>query len=424
MRPTRRYATVVAALALSGGLLVGCGDDYDGITLNVYGPAALPGFDKVMERCTEASDGRYRIVGNLLPADADGQREQLVRRLVSGDSNMDILGIDVTWTPEFAEADWILELDEEQTAEVTEDTLEPTLETGRWNDAQYGIPMHTNAQLLWYRESLTPEPPETWDEVIAAAEELQAQGEPHTIGFTAARYEGLVVAFNTLLSTVGGDLVNDDGTEAVVDESTEQALDILERLGSSDAAMSGLSNAQEPEVYAEMQSGRAAFIMNWPYVYNSMRGEAEENDAIAEVFEDLRFTTLPSVTAGEPGIGTLGGRNLAVSAFSEHPDEAYEAIMCLRDREAQLTIALESGEPPVSASLYEDPEFQEEYPMHAELLEQLENSVPRPQTALYQNVSTILSNTLSPPSSIDPDRTATEIGDEVQRALEGRGILP
>lgn len=424
MKSVRRCTAAVAAFALSGAALAACGDGYDGITINVYGPAAMQGFDEIAERCTEESGGRYRIVGHLVPADADGQREQFVRRLVSGDTNMDIVGIDVTWTPEFAEAGWILPLDEQQTAEVEEDTLEPTLETGRWDGDLYGIPMHTNVQLLWYRESLTPEPPETWDEMIDMAEDLRAQGESATIGVTAARYEGYVVMFNTLLSSFGGTLVNDDGTEAVVDENTVRALEVLQRIGASETAMSGLSNAMEPEVYAEMQSGRAAFIVNWPYVYSAMRGEAEDNPAIAEVFEDLRFTTLPSAVDGEPGIGTLGGRNLAISAHSEHPEETYEAIMCLRDRESQLTIAIESGEPPVLESLYEDPEFQQAYPMHEELLEQLENSVPRPQTALYQNVSTILSDTLSPPASIDPEDSAERLRDEVQRALDGRGILP
>lgn len=425
MKSVRRSVALLSATVATGALLVACSPDDDVITINVYGPSSLPSFDEIAERCTEEADGRYRIVGSLLPADADGQREQLARRLVSGDTNIDVVGLDVTWTAEFAEAGWVLPLTEEQTAEVEEDTLEPTLETGRWDGELYGIPMHTNVQLLWYRESLTPEPPETWEEMLDMAEELEAQGEEsHTLGVTAARYEGYVVTFNTLLNAYGGSLLNEEGTEPVVDDNTIEALDMLSRIGNSPAAMSGLSNAMEPEVYAEMQSGRAAFIVNWPYVYNSMRGEAEGNEAIREVFDDLRYATLPAAEAGEVGTGTLGGRNLAISAHSPHPEETYEAIMCMRDRESQLLTATVSGEPPVMASLYEEPEFQEAYPMHEELLEQLENSVPRPQTPLYQNVSTILSDTLSPPSSITGESSADVLREEIQRALDGRGILP
>lgn len=421
---TRRRIAMGAALALAGVTLAACGGGDDGTVINLYGGANLPGFDKVIERCNDKADGAYRIVGNLLPADADGQREQLVRRLAARDSGMDLLGLDVTWTAEFAEAGWIVELDEQQAAEATKDTLKATLETARWQDRLYGIPFHTNVQLLWYRESLSPEPPATWDEMLDIAGRLRDEGKPHTIGLTASRYEGYVVVFNTILSSFGGSLVNEDGTKAVVDEHTVEALDLLSRFAKSGLAMRAVSNAQEPEVYAEMQQGRAAFILNWPYVYSTMRGEAEDNPQIAEVFKDLRFAPLPATVEGEPARGTLGGRNFAISAYSEHPEETYDAAMCLRDREGQLQLALASGEPPVLRSVFDDPEFQEAYPMHAELLAQLQVAVPRPQTPLYQNVSTIISDTLSPPSSIDPEQTADDLREEIQRALEGRGILP
>jgi multiple sugar transport system substrate-binding protein len=40
----------------------------------------------------------------VLPRGADDQRVQMVRRLAAEDESMDILGLDVTWTQEFAGA--------------------------------------------------------------------------------------------------------------------------------------------------------------------------------------------------------------------------------------------------------------------------------------------------------------------------------
>jgi len=54
------------------------------------------------------SAGRYSIVLTSLPTDADQQREQLVCRLASADPGIDIIGMDVILTAEFAEAGWIL----------------------------------------------------------------------------------------------------------------------------------------------------------------------------------------------------------------------------------------------------------------------------------------------------------------------------
>ena len=107
---------------------------------------------------TSRPAGRYTIVGNLLPSDADGQRDQFVRRLAAKDAGMDLLGMDVTWTAEFAEAGWIRELTGDQKAAgATKDTLQPPIDTATWKDKLYGIPQHTNVQLLWYRKSLVPD---------------------------------------------------------------------------------------------------------------------------------------------------------------------------------------------------------------------------------------------------------------------------
>ena len=422
-RATRKFRKVAAAVGagiIASTALAACGSSGSSGTpvINLYGGTSAAGFDKLIDACNEEAAGKYRIVGNLLPSDADGQREQFVRRLAAKDDSLDLLGMDVTWTAEFAEAGWIRELTDEQKDQATEDTLQPTIDTAMWKDKLYGIPKHTNVQLLWFRKSLVPTPPKTWDEVVEMAQKLKDDGKPHVIGLTAAQYEGYVVGFNTILASLGGTLVNEDSTKVTVDEKTVEALTILKELATGGLASKSLSNSQEPEVFAQMQNGEAAFIMNWPYVLSAMK------DANEEVANDLGYTKLPEFKAGQEPKATLGGMNFAISTFSKNPEEAFEAAMCLRTPEAQLQIALEAGEPPVAPSVYANPEFQEAYPMGPEMLEELQTAVPRPITPLYQNISTLVSTTLSPPSSIDPEKTAEELKDAIQQAIDGKGILP
>ena len=52
--------------------------------------------------CTAAAGGRYRIVSHKLPRSADGQREQMVRRLAAADPSLDVLGLAVPWVPAFS----------------------------------------------------------------------------------------------------------------------------------------------------------------------------------------------------------------------------------------------------------------------------------------------------------------------------------
>ena len=414
-RPSRWTAVIgVVALMLP---LAACSGGPEGTVVNLYGGASGTGFEKILADCNQQAAGRYTIVGNLLPSDADGQRDQFVRRLAAGDDGMDLLGMDVTWTAEFATAGWIRELTGDQKTQATANTLQPPIDTATWQGKLYGIPRTTNVQLLWYRKSLVPTPPKTFDEMISMAEQLKAQGKPYEIGLTAAQYEGYVVNVNNLVTGYGGTLVNEDSSAPTIDDKVVQALTLLHRLATSGVTSSSLSNAQEPEVFADLQAGRSAFSLNWPYVLSAMRS------ANPDLVDDLGFAPFPTVDGGTPRT-TLGGMNYAISKYSKHPAEAFEAAMCLRNEKNALSAALDAGDIPALATVYELPEFQKAYPMKDVLLTGVKNAVPRPQSPVYQNISTIVSTTLSPPSKINPKRSADKLRSSIQAAIDGKGILP
>src|SRR3954464_12494881 len=413
--PSRRIAALgVIALMAS---LAACSSGPKGIVVNLYGGASGTGFDKIIANCNQAAAGRYTIVGNLLPSDADGQRDQFVRRLAAHDDGMDLLGMDVAWTAEFAEAGWIRELTGDEKAQAIKDTLQPPIDTATWKGKLYGIPRTTNVQLLWYRKSLVPTPPKTFDEMLAMAQQLKAQGKPYEIGLTAAQYEGYVVNINNLVTAYGGTLVNANSTAPTVDDKTVQALAMMRRLASSGVTSQSMSNAQEPEVFADLQAGRSAFSLNWPYVLSAMR---EANPAIVD---DLGFAPYPSIDGGTPKV-TLGGMNYAISTYSKHPAESFEAGMCLRDQKNALSAALDAGDVPALATVFDLPEFKKAYPMAPVMLEELKNAVPRPRSPVYQNISTIVSTSLSPPAAINPQGSADELNTSIKDAIEGKGILP
>ena len=92
-------------------MVAGCGSGDSGsgskeLTWFIFNePGGAP--QAAADKCAKESGGRYTISFEFLPADADGQREQLVRRLGAEDSSVDLIGMDVIWTGEFANAGWI-----------------------------------------------------------------------------------------------------------------------------------------------------------------------------------------------------------------------------------------------------------------------------------------------------------------------------
>src|SRR5262249_61318874 len=83
----RSLGAGVAGLALVSTALAACGSSGGSgpVTINYYVFNDVSGsFATAVSNCSKASGGKYTIVWNKLPAAADDQRLQLVRRLAPG----------------------------------------------------------------------------------------------------------------------------------------------------------------------------------------------------------------------------------------------------------------------------------------------------------------------------------------------------
>lgn len=443
-----------------------CGSQTGGIVINYYTPANEEAtFKAVANRCNEQLGGRFEIAQRNLPKGADDQRLQLARRLTGNDKSLDVMALDVVWTAEFAEAGWAVPLSEDPAglaeADATENTLPGPLETARWQEELYAAPITTNTQLLWYRADLMPEPPNTWDGMLDVADRLYREGGPSWIAVQGKQYEGLVVWFNTLLQSAGGQVLSDDGQRVTLTDTPEhraatvKTLQIIKSVATAPGADPSITQTDENTARLALEQGKAALEVNWPYVLPSLLENAvkggvsflplDDDPALQGSINDVGtfsptddqfdiaydaskkvfgFAPYPGVKPDEPARVTLGGLNLAVASTSQHKAEAFEAIRCLRNVDNQRITSIEGGLPAVRASLYDDPEFQAKYPQYEIIRQQLTNAAVRPATPVYQAVSTRMSATLAPIADIDPERTADELTEAVQKAIDGKGLIP
>ncbi len=444
MRPRRggrpRVVALLGAALVAAPLLTACGSGDGGTVLAFYTPAdGATQYAQAAEDCTAAAGGRYRIEQRTLPRQADDQRLQLARRIVGGDETLDILGMDVTWTAEFAEAGWIRPFPPDVAAQVRQGTLEASYETGTWEDRLFAAPLNTNTQLLWYREDLMPggRPPQTWDEMIGIAEQLAAQNRPSWIEVQAAQYEGLTVWFNTLLTSAGGRIVGEDGTTVRLREgdAARQALGIMRRVATARGVDPSLSQRDEGSSRLAMEDGNAAFQVNYPFVlpgiaennggsFIDRQGNPTDQNTGRRVGDVFAWAPFPAVEPGGDANVTIGGLNLAVSSTSRYPDEAFQAIQCLRNRPNQLRNAVDGGVPPTLEALYTDPAFRREYPAWRAIKESLDDASVRPQSPAYQSISIVVSALLNPPAEIQPEQTLDELTRQVERAVNSEGLVP
>ena len=416
--PRRVTGLVVAAIAVVAAAGCGGGDGGGTAHLNFYVfPEPSGSFDKAAQDCSKASNGAYDITVNTLPSDADGQRQQLVRRLSAKDDSIDIIGMDVVWTAEFAEAGWIKPWTGALRAQVTRGTLPVPIKTATYKGQLWGAPANSNTQLLWYRKDLVKTPPRTWAQMLAMSSALAKQGKPHLIEVQGRQYEGLTVWFNSLNASAGGSILGPNGKAVTLGPPAVKAATIMKNLASGPAADPGLSQAQEDQARLGFEKGGAAFEINYPFVYPS----AQEN--APKIFKNMGWAPWPGVNPGQPAKVTIGGINFGVGGYTKHPKEAFAAAACMRTAANQKLYALKGGLPPTLNALYDDPSLAKQYPFKALIRQQLNNASVRPQSPAYADISLAISKGLSPPGDIDPPTVVQTLKDQIKKAQSSGALL-
>jgi multiple sugar transport system substrate-binding protein len=367
-------------------------------------------FKDAAKRCTQQSNGKYKISLNALSNQADQQRQSLVRRLAAKDSSIDIAGMDVVWTAEFAAAGWIKEWPTDLANQVKQGTLPGPLTTATYNGKLYAAPANSNTQLLWYRKDKVDKPADTWTGLIDQAKQLKTH-----IEIQGAQYEGVVVWFNSLVQSAGGTIVK--GDQVTLGAGGQKAADIISQLAHSSAADPSLASQHEDENRLAFEAGTAFFQVNYPFIYPSAK------DSAPKIFKEIAWAPYPGVEAGQPAKAPIGGINWGVGAYTKHPRQAFEAAACMRNEENEKEAAIKGGLPPTLESLYSDPELKKAYPFADLIKQQLANAAVRPVTPAYADVSLAIAKAVSPPSSIKTDGFVNALRGTLNDALDSQALL-
>jgi multiple sugar transport system substrate-binding protein len=317
-----------------------------------------------------------------LPEAADAQRQQLVQNAQIKSSAYDVITLDAVWTAEFAANRWADEIKGLDTGGF----LAPSLRTGQYRGRLYAAPWLTGAGLLYYRTDLLKKagigrPPVTWAELTADCDKVHKFQDIGCYAGQFDKYEGLTVNVTEAVTSAGGHVLDAAGRPAV---STPEALKGLRFLADGFRQKVIPRQAityQEENGRRDFEAGRLLFHRNWGYVY-SLAGRTDGSSKVAGRFGVAR---LPGPSG--PGISTLGGNNVAVSAFSKHKRTALDFIAYVTGAEAEKRFALGSAYPMSRASLYSDGDLVKAQPYLPTMLTSIQNAQPRPEAVRYGDVT-------------------------------------
>jgi multiple sugar transport system substrate-binding protein len=336
------------------------------------------------------------------PASADEQRNQFVQRQEARAADCDVFRSDVIWTAEFASQGWLYDMTP-YVDRIKDRIIESSLETATYDGRVWGVPSYTNAALLYYRTDKVKDVPATWQELYDQA----ASGDGMV--FQGAAYEGLTCDWLELAFAAGGSVLSDDGRKATIDSpenvaATKLMVDAVKR----GAAPRAVATYMEPESLAAWQSGRFAFMRNWPYAY----GLSQDTDRLKGKFE---VAPLPAYEgAGRASI--LGGGNSVISVYSKNPGGALAVVDFLASQDWQTTLTAEFSQMSPFKATYDQPEVQKTIPFHAEIRKAIEQARARPVSpvypqisqAIYDNVNDAIAGRRSPEDAMKRAQTAIE----------------
>lgn len=302
----------------------------------------------------------------------DRLREEGLANALARRSRYDIVTANLPWIGEFAEQGVLRPLDDLIAASgMNVSDFHPAGWYGcQWQGRQYGVPIQTTPELLFYRTDIFEDhglaPPETTEQVLAAAAELhRPQRGLRGIAWNAARGTPMGHTFIQVMAAFGRPVIDlraiNDGFDArdiegeryrpVIDsrEGRQTAAYLRELLAYSPLNILSMAWYERISAYAR---GEVAMCYGW-----SQRAPYFELDPESPAYRTTGFLPHPRGPDGR-NIAPVGGYMLGIPAnlAPERLEASWQALQLLTSSEAIKLYALNGSLVSPRFSVSADPE--------------------------------------------------------------------
>jgi len=321
----------------------------------------------------------------------DSLHSKLVTSISGFNPAYDVVLVDDIWYPQFAKAGWLLDVTDRITPEMKSDIYPAAWPIVTYNDRQYGLPYLLDQMYFFYNEELLNKagltaPPSTWEELVDQAKVMKEKGlVEYPIVWPWGQIEALICTWVPLLYGNDGIFFTEGGKPAFNSSEGIEALTWM-----VDTLKSGLSNPasityNEEDVRNTFSQGKAAFCINWIYMYNMTNDPAESN-----VVGKTRISLIPAFEGAKARSASINGSmGFAVTARSKYKEEAWELVKYLVSRDVQKKYS--DHITPIWQSLAKDPELIADQPVTLPAFaEQFPYSHVRPKVPEYLEISQIV----------------------------------
>jgi multiple sugar transport system substrate-binding protein len=356
--------------------------------------------------------------------------ERLVTVFRANTPTFDLAMLDDPWMPAFGTGGWLVPLDETFGMQRDSDIPGITYDVGTWppphgpvppsevgkQPALLGITIVGNVEMFAYRSDQMDEP-QTWDDVLAAAQEHNEPGETAGYVIRGQRGNPIVADFLPILWSFGGDVFDEEWQPVIDSPESLAAVEFLVN-DLKAVAQNGAQNTDAADRSRLLAIGEGLQSTIWPGEITGILLDPE----VSQFGTDIAFTPIP---AGPSGRGTpmMGNWLLAIPKASRNQEASHRFIEWLIDPEVQRAY-VEAGGIPSRLSLLNDEALNETNPYFQALAASLQAPPNwRPRTDQWPAVEAIIGTRLHEAlvGTTTPEEAVRRMADEIRATMQQAG---
>lgn len=377
---------------------------------------------ETVDKFNEEYEGEYTATIEFIPrSGSGGGYEDKVNAALTTDTLPDVLTLDGPNTAAYAESEIIAPIDDYITDK--DDFLPSIIEQGTYNDQLYAVGYSESGVGIYYNEDMledagidlstlpTVDEPWDWNQFMELTQTLidTYEGPAVDMGLDD-NSEWLMYAFSPLLWSQGGDIVSDDGKDAVGifnDEHTIKTMTFIqEMIKNGYTTISPSENGFETGKYPLLFSG------SWTI------------QQLEESYPDINYGIMPYPTSPDTNelVSPSGAWQYAMSATTDKKEAAGKLIDFLTSTESTVAMSLGNSVLPARSSAAEEVKDQVSPEMNV-LIEQNEKTAKaRPVLPDYPQISRAFQQTISDlahyEDKSDLQKLLDEKAEQMQEALD------
>lgn len=268
----------------------------------------------------------------------DALHDKITTAMASTPPAYDVFLVDDIWFAEFADKGYLLDITGRLDPATKSGIFEAAWEISTVGNKVYGMPWLLDQKYFFYNEDLLKQagftsPPQTWEELIEQSKVMKEKGiVEYPIVWSWGQYEAAICDWVTLLFGNGGTLVDDQGNPTFNNEIGVKTLEWMVKTIEDGITNPASVSYVEEDVRNVFSQGKAAFALNWNYMYDLANFQPDQSQITGKV----KVSLMPAFAGGGVKSATIdGSMGFAVAATSPNPDAAWEYVKYLTSQDVQ-----------------------------------------------------------------------------------------